>query len=111
MKTVVLTLVVFLIFSSFVVTIAAGESTTMRCKGKIIELGDGKAKVLKTCGEPFLREEVGESAKISIHSRRRASASTRYIEKWTYDMGYGQFPRILTFRGNKLVRIEVGEKW
>jgi hypothetical protein len=37
-------------------------------------------------------------------------SSTVTVEKWTYNLGYGKFLRILTFEGDTLVKIEKGDK-
>jgi hypothetical protein len=61
--------------------------------------------VLKKCGEPLLKEPVGEKI-----LRNGSSYNKIFIEKWAYDMGKYRFTRILTFYGMELVNIERGEK-
>jgi hypothetical protein len=85
------------------------SADSMYCGSKLISSGDAKAEVLIKCGEPLLKERVGEK---TMHKRYFDSivSSTVSIEKWTYDMGYGHFLRILTFEGNTLINIELGDK-
>ena len=110
-----------ILFFSFVsANIVFADS--MRCGSRIIQKGHTKAKVLVTCGEPILREKVGEKGSAqakgkiknfdSTHSRYSSSttSSSTTVEKWTYNLGKGQFLRILTFEGGKLVNIELGAK-
>jgi hypothetical protein len=88
---------------------------SFRCGSNLVSVGDSKFDVLKTCGEPTLREHVGEKTtwetQKSGKSDRDGSAETVLVEQWTYDLGSSRFPRILTFYGSTLVSIERGEKF
>lgn len=83
---------------------------SMKCGTKLVSPGDSKAKVLIRCGEPMFKEVVGET---TVHRKFfgfTIKSSTVIVEKWTYNLGYGKFLRILTFEGDRLVRIEKGDK-
>jgi hypothetical protein len=94
----------------------------MRCGSKVIAPGNTKAKVLLTCGEPLLREVVEEKGFEQTEGEIQTlesgdttfsastSSSITKVEKWTYNLGENQFLRILTFEGDKLVNIELGDK-
>ena len=98
------------------------SADSMRCGNRVISTGHTKAKVLITCGEPFLREVVEErgfaqtegaiqkfGGEESTFSASTTSSLTT-VEKWTYNLGSNQFLRILTFEGDKLIDIELGDK-
>lgn len=65
----------------------------MRCGTHLVRSGDTKLEVLRHCGEPDLREVV-------------SGADEPKTEQWYYERGSRQFPRVLTFRGFELIRIE-----
>jgi hypothetical protein len=79
----------------------------------VVAPGATKAEVLRKCGEPTMREFVGEKTTWGT-TRRRGSyygaSTTVPVEEWTYDQGSCRFSRILTFYGSKLVTIELGDK-
>jgi len=77
--------------------------SSLRCRGKLISLGDTKAEVLAKCGEPSLMEG-GTAERYSL--RRTGAAS---VEQWTYNFGPSKFMKILTFQGSKLKKIEGGQ--
>ena len=77
----------------------------------MVFVGDTKADVLTKCGEPFLKEVVGQKVKGAVKVYRRGryykyGGTEVDIEKWFYKMEYGRFGRVLTFNGWKLVKIE-----
>jgi len=78
---------------------------SLRCGCNVVTTGDTKFDVIKTCGEPLLREFVGVQT-----VKQGASWTSINIEQWTYDMGDCQFPKILIFYGPTLAGIEYGKK-
>jgi hypothetical protein len=99
---------VILFFSFLTADILLADS--MSCGNRLVSTGDTKAKVLIRCGEPILKEVVGEKSVYRKFFGLWIGSSTVIVEKWTYDLGYGKFLRILTFEGDKLVKIEKGDK-
>jgi len=93
-------MVIFMLTIGGVVISIPSMANTMRCGNLLIETGDSKVKVLTRCGEPLLKEIISGSV----------GSSSPKIEEWTYDMGPGQFLRILTFKGSTLIKIELGDK-
>lgn len=83
---------------------------SMKCGTRLVSTGDTKAKVLLRCGEPFLREMVGEKTRYRRFFRWIVGSYTVVVEEWTYNLGSTKFLRILTFEGSKLVKIELGDK-
>ena len=107
--------------------------TNMRCGSKLISVGNTKAEVLLKCGEPMLKESVGQkedSKRIDIpltsetdtvengpsgNSRdiaivRSRESVTKNIDQWTYNQGTGKFLKILIFEGGELVAIDNGDR-
>jgi hypothetical protein len=85
---------------------AADAYGTLRCKGRIIDVGDLQAEVLALCGEPTKRA----TSKFPVRAATR-SGFTRFIgystaEQWTYSRGWGKFPAVLFFDDGRLRRIE-----
>lgn len=81
--------------------------SAMRCGNKIVGEGDTKAEVLAKCGQPLLREYIGEDVEIEYGY---GTYSKRIVEEWTYNFGPSKFMPILHFRGNKLIEIRNGDK-
>jgi len=84
---------------------AAADSLGIYCDGDLIGKGASKAEVLLRCGEPLMRETVGDIRQQTPDGRTRLR-----VEEWTYDVGEGSFLRILTFHGGTLVEIDTGER-
>jgi hypothetical protein len=91
---------------SFIVSNDADAYGSLRCKGRIVDVGDTTAKVLSLCGEP--------STRIASQTPVRAgnvNGFTRFVgfstsEQWVYDRGWGKFPAVLIFDDGVLRRIE-----
>lgn len=71
---------------------------TLRCGSSLINTGDRTFEVERKCGEPAQRDLVGYT--LGAHQRREMMR-----EEWVYGPDNGVFS-ILTFEGNRLVRIE-----
>jgi len=84
---------------------AAADSLGIYCDGDLIGKGASTAEVLLRCGEPLMRETVGDIRQQTPDGRTRLR-----VEEWTYDVGEGSFLRILTFHGGTLVEIDIGER-
>jgi hypothetical protein len=86
-------------------------SDTMKCGTRLVRDGDTKTKVLLRCGEPFMKEIVGErTVRRKLYGGFVIKSETVLIEKWTYLQGKKKFMRILTFEGDELEKIELGDK-
>lgn len=71
---------------------------TLRCGTSLISTGDRAFEVERKCGEPVARDLVGYT--LGPHNRREMIR-----EEWVYGPSNGVL-NILTFEGNRLVRIE-----
>lgn len=92
--------VVFLFFAY----VPSGASA-FYCDRKIVSVGDLKYEVSAKCGEPdwrnYRHEEIVEFSDDPIQRSRFVD-----IEQWTYNFGPQRLLRILTFRDNRLERID-----
>ena len=66
----------------------------LRCGQHLVRVGDTKIDVIHRCGEPYFRELISGS-------------DERSVEQWFYIPARTKFQRIVTFRGTRVVRIEV----
>jgi len=92
----------------------------LRCHGRLVLIGDLKADVLSTCGDPDHIEQWeenphGHTFRIYDYEKDRYQLPERIkgpirVERWTYDLGPNQFTRYLLFRNAKLYKIERGDK-
>lgn len=77
---------------------ALTEAGTLRCGSKLINEGDRAFEVQRKCGEPAYRDLVG-------YTGGNYGDRELVIEEWVYGPTNGMLS-ILTFQGNRLVRIE-----
>jgi len=75
---------------------ASAAADTLKCGRHQVTVGDSKATVLQSCGEPDLKEVVSGGQ----------GADTVRTEQWIYDRGKRHFQALLTFEGIGLIRIE-----
>jgi hypothetical protein len=92
----------------------SANATTMRCGSRIVQAGDSMFQVRRICGEPATKAVVGER---KVWDRKKHGGSYRgssvavTVERWTYDMGRYRFPRIVTFYGDRLAKIELDDMY
>jgi hypothetical protein len=81
-------------------TLACGvaEAGTLRCGSKLINEGDRAFEVERKCGQPAQRDTIG-------YTGGNYGGRELVIEEWVYGPTNGMLS-ILTFQGNRLVRIE-----
>jgi hypothetical protein len=84
-------------------------SIAMRCGNDLVDVGDTKIDLLKKCGEPALKEEIGEDASFENDSLGRRKEK-RYVEQWTYNFGSTRFIYLLTLKNGKVVDIRTLDK-
>lgn len=92
-----------------ILLIYAGDAVangSLRCKGRLLHVGDSAAEVLALCGEP-VRRIVTE---VPVRAGTR-TGFTRFVgfvttEQWVYDRGWGKFPAVLHFDGGIVRRID-----
>jgi hypothetical protein len=94
---------------------AQSKDTSMRCGTDLIDIGNSKSRVAYLCGQPFSKEIIGQTKVADNKSGiefivERWTYDTSVVERWTYDTSVGYFT-ILTFKGDRLVRLEDERKW
>jgi hypothetical protein len=111
----------------FLASSMAGAQQNFRCGSAssgthIVKTGESKADVLMKCGEPMMKEEGGSDTKgrfgtsttyRGFQSRTRGAyqESTLQVQLWYYNLGEGQFNRILEFHGGTLAFIHVSNQY
>lgn len=71
---------------------------TLRCGSQLISTGDRTFEVERKCGAPVRRDLIGY--RLGPQARQET-----VVEEWLYGPNNGMFS-ILTFEGNRLIRIE-----
>ena len=85
---------------------AADAYGTLRCKGRIIDVGDQQAEVLALCGEPASRVKRNVPVRSGTVGGFSRFIGYSTAERWVYDRGWGKFPAVLHFDDGILRRIE-----
>lgn len=86
----------------------------LRCKGRIVSIGDSTFDVFSKCGDPDWSNtyEVERAAKrVYGPTGNRETLFVKekvIVEEWTYNLGSTKFVRYLTFENGILVSIETG---
>jgi hypothetical protein len=88
----------YLVAGVLLATITDVEADTMRCGSQLVTTGDRTFEVERKCGTPEHRDLVGYT--LSRNDRQEFA-----LEEWVYGPRNGMLS-ILTFEGNRLVRIE-----
>jgi hypothetical protein len=79
----------------------------MRCGATLIMVGMIAPEVVAKCGEPASKEIEDVPIRVRHANGSTGTVGSTRIEHWTYDLGYGQFKRRLTFEEGKLTAIEM----
>ncbi|HZF31979.1 MAG TPA: DUF2845 domain-containing protein [Gammaproteobacteria bacterium] len=81
---------------------SAAADDVLRCGGQLVKVGMLAPQVVAKCGEPQSKQV--EDVPVRTRGRNGAvnSVGTTRVERWIYDQGAGQFPRLLTFEEGKL---------
>ncbi|WP_312956458.1 DUF2845 domain-containing protein [Pseudomonas songnenensis] len=88
----------YLVAGVLLATITNVQADTMRCGSQLVTTGDRTFEVERKCGTPEHRDLVGYT--LSRNDRQEFA-----LEEWVYGPRNGMLS-ILTFEGNRLVRIE-----
>jgi hypothetical protein len=86
------------LFFSFFVFNNISFAQTLRCKGKIVKVGDSKMFVLNNCGEPETKEEITFSGR----------TGNQLAEKYYYKTGGRVL--IVDIRAGKVTAIKAHRK-
>lgn len=74
------------------------QADTLRCGTQLVSTGDRTFEVERKCGAPSQRDLVGYTLEPNVRQEM-------VIEEWLYGPTNGKLS-ILTFQGNRLIRIE-----
>lgn len=88
----------YLVAGVLLAAFATAQADTMRCGSQLVTTGDRTFEVERKCGVPEHRDLVGYT--LSRNDRQEFA-----LEEWVYGPRNGMLS-ILTFEGNRLVRIE-----
>ena len=115
-RTCLLLAALFFVFADF----ATASERTLRCRGRLISIGDTREEVNQRCGEPDKISRWQEShdtavARIFDYETERYQAPERIdtpirMEIWIYDQDSTRLARTLHFENGHLIRIETGPK-
>lgn len=87
-----------LVVIALVLSGSLAQAATLRCGSKLVNEGDRSFEVENKCGKPARKDLVGYTG--GYHADREL-----VIEEWVYGPNNGMLS-ILTFQGNRLIRIE-----
>jgi hypothetical protein len=85
---------------------AADAQGSLRCKGRIVDVGKSAAEVLALCGEPARRIATQVPVRAAVRSGFTRFAGFSTAEQWIYDRGWGKFPAILYFDDGIIRRVD-----
>ena len=79
---------------------------SLRCKGRIVDVGDTAAKVLALCGEPASRVATTVPVRAAVRNGFTRFTGFATSEQWIYDRGYGKFPAVLFLDEGRIRRVD-----
>lgn len=85
---------------------AADAYGSLRCKGRLIDVGESAAEVLALCGDPSMRIVSSVPVRAAVASGFTRLAGFATSEQWVYDRGWGKFPAVLYFDDGTIRRID-----
>ena len=85
---------------------AADAFGSLRCKGRLIDVGASASEVMAVCGEPVKRIVTQVPVRAAVLTGFTRFAGFATSEQWIYDRGWGKFPAVLHFDHGKIQRIE-----
>jgi hypothetical protein len=94
----------------FALALVSGPSLALRCGTGIVSVGDSTLKLLKTCGEPTLKEHFEEPLPGATYDPWTGAWYPQYgsigYDIWTYNFGPNRFIQRITIRNGEVYRIE-----
>ena len=79
---------------------------SLRCKGRLIDVGAGAEEVIALCGEPSRRIVSRVPVRASVLTGFTRITGYATTEQWIYDRGWGKFPAVLFLDDAKVRRID-----
>jgi hypothetical protein len=109
---------ILLLLSLSITGATAGDS--LRCRGRLVEIGDTPDEVRELCGPPdkISSEERYPDTWVSKYGYDQYGRPLLpyliegpiHYERWTYDFGTNRLPYELYFENARLIRIESGRR-
>ena len=100
--------------------LSVAEAGSLRCSGRLVDVGDYPYEVLHKCGPPTRTHAWEEDHGVHFRyyddlydHRCAAPCSGRgptHYERWIYDLGVRRFVRRLLFENGVLIKIELGDR-
>lgn len=92
------------------------QAESLRCQGRIAEVGDSRLSVLHKCGEPMLRDQY--CAPVYYYNSPYPVpqpwagwvAPCVPVDEWLYDRGPGNLMAVVRFRSGVVQSIEYGRQ-
>lgn len=89
---------------------ATVQAESFRCGDQVVTVGDDKARVLRYCGKPVVKERPLTKTGWSHDERGKRHRQHMRVENWVYDAPEGRMTRRLVFVDGKIADIEVGDR-
>ncbi len=82
-----------------------------RCGNHTVASGDTTVRVLSLCGNPDLKEELGEKEEGTVAENEQGDTTSfkkekKRVERWHYNRGFGDYIYALTFENGVLQSVE-----
>jgi hypothetical protein len=83
------------------------SAETFRCGKWIIDQDIGREELLQKCGSPTTRESRVEDVRApNVYTGGNAKVGETVIETWTFDLGGGKSPMVVTLVDGQVKKIE-----
>lgn len=105
-----------------ITTISASTiAESLRCNGRLADIGDTKADIAEICGEPIATDNYCEPVEVNLeqqgiqngnHNTQNVTAiqTCLNVDIWTYNPGKGKFMTHLYFTQGQLRNIRYGNR-
>jgi len=97
------------VLTALLVTLYAGTADahgSLRCSGRLIDVGVDAAEVIALCGEPARRIVTHVPVRAAVLTGFTRVAGFAITEQWIYDRGWGKFPAVLYVDDGRVQRID-----
>jgi len=87
-------------------TSTANADPSLRCNGRLVQVGVPAAYILSECGAPANQTIQETTARAGIFGGGSRVVGLTLTEQWIYERGWGRFPAVLIFHDGTLRRID-----
>lgn len=102
-----------LILISILLISAQSFADTLRCEGRLVDIGNTKAEVTSLCGAALMTDSYCKPItrkQYDSEGRELITESCEDIDVWSYNQGTGTFWKHLYFAQGRVVDIQSGER-